>query len=180
PVIDSVQLLQDLQASRSPLPVIRPVLKRIQEESHQYFRATLDAVTLVRHRAGLMDQILACLWQHSGLPESQLALLAVGGYGRGELHPHSDIDVLLLCQDEASIHQYSDKLQSFVTLLWDLKLDVGHSVRTLDECVAEASKDLTIITNMMESRALAGDVSLHQQLKTATAPERIKIGRAHV
>lgn len=173
PVINSEQLLQQLQAARSPLPVIRPLLQRIQEQSHQYFRATLDAVTLVRHRAGLIDQILHCLWHHSGLPQQDLALIAVGGYGRGELHPHSDIDVLLLCRDEQAINRFSDTLQQFITLLWDLKLDVGHSVRTLDECVTEAGKDLTIITNMMESRVISGDPALHTQLQQATAPAQL-------
>src|SRR5690606_13669852 len=123
------------------------LLKQIQEQSHHYFRATLDAATLVRHRATLIDQILSCLWQSSGLPQQALALIAVGGYGRGELHPHSDIDLLLLCRDEQAITTYSEPLQRFITLLWDLKLDVGHSVRTLAECVTEAGKDLTIITN---------------------------------
>lgn len=173
PVIDSVQLLQDLQAARSPLPVIRPLLKQIQEQAHAYFRATLDAVTLVHHRASLIDQILSCLWQSSGLPQQELALIAVGGYGRGELHPHSDIDLLLLCRDEQAITNYGEPLQRFITLLWDLKLDVGHSVRTLAECVTEAGKDLTIITNMMESRLLTGDHPLHEQLKQATSPDRL-------
>lgn len=173
PVINSEQLLQDLQAARSPLPVIRPLLKQIQEQAHQYFRATLDAVTLVRHRAGLIDQILHCLWQNTSLSANGLALIAVGGYGRGELHPHSDIDLLLLCRDEHVITANSEPLQNFITLLWDLKLDVGHSVRTLAECVTEASKDLTIITNMMESRIITGDASLHEQLKQATGPEHL-------
>lgn len=173
PTINSEQLLHELQNSRSPLPVVKPLLKRIQEEAHDYFRATLDATTLVRHRAVLIDQILNCLWQHNQLNVDGLALIAVGGYGRGELHPHSDIDVLLLCRDENAINSNADKLQSFITLLWDLKLDVGHSVRTLKESVDEASKDLTIITNMMESRVIGGDASLHVQLKAATAPEHI-------
>ncbi|MAD43774.1 MAG: [protein-PII] uridylyltransferase [Oceanospirillaceae bacterium] len=173
PSIDSQKLLQDLQQSPSPIPVIKPILARIQEEAYAYFRATLDATLLVRRRAELIDQILHALWHNAGLPEQDLALLAVGGYGRGELHPHSDIDVLLLCKDEDSINRYGEQLQGFITLLWDIKLDVGHSVRTLDECVTEASKDLTIITNMMETRSLAGDDTLLQQLKASTAPKCI-------
>ncbi len=173
PSIDSQQLLADLQAAVSPLPVVKPLLKRIQEEAHAYFRATLDASTLVPLRARLIDQILQCLWQNSHLPATDLALVAVGGYGRGELHPHSDIDVLLLARNEEAINANSEALQGFITLLWDLKLDVGHSVRTLNECVSEAEKDLTIITNMMESRSLAGDNELHQLLKEATAADKI-------
>jgi len=173
PSIDSEKLLQELKQSPSPIPVIKPLLKRIEEEAFAYFRETLDATTLVRNRAVLIDQILNVLWQNAGLPEQDLALIAVGGYGRGELHPHSDIDVLLLCLDEDSINHHGEQLQSFITLLWDLKLDVGHSVRTLEECVTEASKDLTIITNMMESRSLAGDTTLLTQLKKDTAPDQI-------
>lgn len=173
PAIDSAALLAELEHARSPIPVVKPVLKRIQEEAFAYFRETLDATTLVYHRARLIDQLLHCLWVSQGLSEEDLALVAVGGYGRGELHPYSDIDVLLLCRNEAAINTHSEKLQAFITLLWDIKLDVGHSVRTLDECVSEASKDLTIITNMMESRALAGDSSLHAALKAATAADNI-------
>lgn len=173
PTFNSEQLLNDLSNSRSPIPVVKPLLARIREESYAFFQETLDAVTLVKHRAKLIDQLLWCLWQHSGLPQQQLTLIAVGGYGRGELHPHSDIDLLLLCQSEASLSAHSDALQSFITLLWDLKLDVGHSVRTLEECSPIAANDLTIITNLMESRTITGDISLHQQLLSNIAPEHI-------
>ena len=166
-------LMQELAQSPSPLPVIRPLLQRLLQESHAYFRATLDADTLVPHRSGLIDQILQCLWRHQQVDETVLALVAVGGYGRGELHPHSDIDVLLLAKDDDSINAHAEQLQSFITLLWDLKLDIGHSVRTLDECVTEAKKDLTIITNMMESRLLIGADHLLTELKARTQPDHI-------
>lgn len=173
PQVDADELLQQLQQARSPIPVVRPLLARIQEESFEFFRKTLDATTLVRHRAQLIDTILACLWQHAGLKCEQVALIAVGGYGRGELHPHSDIDLLLLCRDEQSINELAEPLQSFITLLWDLKLDIGHSVRTLEECEVGAKDDLTIITNMMESRALCGNHELHTQLLALTSTEQM-------
>lgn len=173
PCIDSDQLRNALQDCRSPLPIIKPELKRIQQESHQYFRETLDAASLVRNRATLIDQILALLWQQQGLGDLGVSLLAVGGYGRGELHPHSDIDLLIVLKDEDSFESNKEVLQSFVTLLWDLKLDIGHSVRTMDECIEEARKDLTIITNMMESRTLAGDQTLIYELQAATHSKNI-------
>lgn len=173
PSIDAQDLMARLAAAPSPLPVIKPLLKRIQEESHAYFRATFDADTLVPHRAKLMDTIMQCLWQHRKLSDQGIALIAVGGYGRAELHPHSDIDVLILALNEDTINTNSSALQDFITLLWDLKLDVGHSVRTLDECVSEADGDLTIITNMMESRHLAGDQSLHPVLTNRVAATEI-------
>lgn len=173
PEFSSEQLLAELATSRSPIPVVRPLLARIQEESYAYFRASLDATSLVRHRSKLIDQVLSCLWQHYGLPQQEIALIAVGGYGRAELHPHSDIDLLLLCLSESSLSTHSQALQSFITILWDLKLDVGHSVRTLDECGISATNDLTIITNLMESRVITGDNSLHLQLLENIAPDKI-------
>ena len=173
PVIDKEALLDQLQQSPSPLPVVRPLLKSIREECHEYFRTTRDAITLVRLRSDLIDQILDCLWQHSGFSGDNIALLAVGGYGRGELQPHSDIDLLILLKDEQALDQHKDALQSFITLLWDLKLDIGHSVRTLDECAEEAGKDLTIITNMMETRTLSGPGALRSALQNITATDKL-------
>ena len=173
PRIDNEVLLQQLKTAISPLPVIKPLLADIKQQCHAYFQATLDAGTLVAHRSQLIDQILFCLWQHCGFNEvsdstNSISLLAVGGYGRGELHPHSDIDLLIVLENEAAFDKHKEALQSFITLLWDLKLDIGHSVRTLDECVSEAKKDLTIITNMMESRTLAGNETLLTQLHERT------------
>ena len=186
PSINNEALLQQLSAAVSPLPVVKPLLATIKQECHNYFRQTLDAKTLVAHRSHLIDQILFCLWQHAGFNDgfnsdfykpntapnsgSSIALLAVGGYGRGELQPHSDIDLLIVLKDEAAFDRHKESLQRFITLLWDLKLDIGHSVRTLDECVTEATKDLTIITNMMEVRTLAGDKSLLKRLQKRTNP----------
>lgn len=173
PELDEGALLQELQEKGLPLPVIKPVLKRIQDEAHAYFRATLNADILVRQRSTLIDRVLRALWAFREVTSDGIALLAVGGYGRGELHPHSDIDLLLLARDEDAINNNAAELQDFITLLWDIKLDIGHSVRTLDECVTEASGDLTIITNMLESRTLAGDPSLFDELKARVTPENL-------
>jgi len=181
PSIDNEALLEQLNTAISPLPIIKPLLADIKQQCHNYFRATLDAATLVAHRSKLIDQILFCLWQNSGFndnPNSKdsISLLAVGGYGRAELQPHSDIDLLIVLENEAAFDEHKEALQSFITLLWDLKLDIGHSVRTLDECVSEAKKDLTIITNMMEVRTIAGNESLLLQLQEKTDPRIIWSG----
>ena len=173
PELDEETLLAQLRERGLPLPVLKPELIRIREQAHAWFRETLDADTLVPLRATLIDRVLRALWRFRNLPDTGLALIAVGGYGRGELHPHSDIDVLILAKEEKDIDNNASELQDFITLLWDLKLDVGHSVRTLSECVNEARGDLTIITNMMESRTLAGDASLHPQLQTDVAPQHL-------
>lgn len=173
PTLDADELLQALVTQSSPIKVIKPLLARMQTQSHAYFRATLDATTLIHRRATLMDTILHSIWQYLELPQQGFALVAVGGYGRGQLHPYSDIDLLLLAEHEQDINNSSEALQSFITLLWDLKLDIGHSVRTLNECVTEATKDLTVITNLMESRLLIGDSTLHHQLLSQTAADKI-------
>jgi [protein-PII] uridylyltransferase len=173
PEIDEQALLSQLQEKGLPLPIVKPLLARIRDDANTHFRESLDAMTLVPHRAKLIDKILRALWVFRGLPSDDLALIAVGGYGRGELHPFSDIDVLLLARTEDAITKHSSELQDFITLLWDIKLDVGHSVRTLDECVSEASGDLTIITNMLESRTLAGDLTLYPQLQERITPDKL-------
>ena len=158
-------IFQQLSSEGKPIPVARSVLNETRELADQYFRATLDAIAPVHYRSRQMDELLKALWRFCGLAVPNLGLIAVGGYGRGELHPHSDVDLLLLANQEEDIHGNSESLQTFITLLWDLKLEVGHSVRTLKDCHTEASQDLTIITNLLESRLIAGEDSLYQQLK---------------
>lgn len=178
PTIDNEVLLSQLSTASSPIPIIKPLLAEIKEKSHAYFRDSLDATTLVTHRSQLIDQILFCLWQYCGFNKTtekngSIALIAVGGYGRGQLHPHSDIDLLIALENEEAFDSHKESIQSFITLLWDLKLDIGSSVRTIDQCVSEAEKDLTIITNMMEIRTIAGDDSLGLALQEKTDPKHI-------
>ena len=118
------------------------------------------AAVLMKNLARLVDSLLESAWTSISPPKGA-ALLAVGGYGRKALFPHSDIDLLILL-DEPANPETADKLVRFVGLLWDSGLDVGHSVRTLDECIVEAAKDITVQTNMLESRLLAGSPNLYQ------------------
>jgi len=99
-------------------------------------------------------------------------LVAVGGYGREEMHPASDVDLLLLLKEEPD-DKSSEQLSDFVTTLWDFGLEIGHSVRTLDECVSEAEKDLTVITNLIESRYLCGNQDLFKQLHDKISVDKI-------
>ena len=115
----------------------------------------------------LADQSLARLWQTAGLggrgPYAALALVAVGGFGRGELFPRSDVDVLLLLPDTMHLEQDADlraRIESFIGNCWDAGLDIGSSVRTVQECLGEAARDVTVQTSLLESRWVAGSKAL--------------------
>ncbi len=136
------------------------------------FNDGAPADVLVRARAQLIDEVLREVWErHVGANEG-IALVAVGGYGRGELLPYSDIDLLVL-HTPAALQAHRTRLEPFFTFLWDIGLEVGSSVRSIEECVQIAAQDLTVITNLLESRLLTGDASLHRQLLTDTAPDRL-------
>ena len=111
----------------------------------------------------MIDSLLIQLWEHHLSQNEFASLIAVGGYGRREMHPASDIDLLILLDAEPDT-QEQELLSTFIASLWDLGLEIGHSVRTLNECIEEAEKDLTVITNLIESRCLKGNKPLFQQL----------------
>jgi [protein-PII] uridylyltransferase len=115
----------------------------------------------------IVDQALRELLALHPLPEGA-ALAAVGGYGRGELYPHSDIDLLILLPQSPSPDDES-AAEKLVTALWDLGLELGHSVRTIEECEQEAQADITVETALLESRWLAGSRKLFKQLEAAMA-----------
>ena len=134
------------------------------------FWAGADIDALVAERGRFIDAFLAEIWQHWFEHNDNLALLAVGGYGRGELHPHSDIDLLILAKKPSAVQ---DEIAAFVRLLWDLKLDIGHSVRTLADCKREAARDVVVYTTMMERRRLAGSHLLTAKLDKVLARKSI-------
>jgi len=129
------------------------------------FNQSYPVSNLVLQRSDYFDQLLSRLWFFFKFDTlSETSLIAVGGYGRSELHPLSDIDILLLTNDNTS-DDFCQKVSEFVTLLWDLKLEVGHSVRSLSECVEIGKEDLTVATNLQEARYICGNEDLAHQLK---------------
>ena len=115
---------------------------------------------LLRQLAALADQTLHALWAEAGFGNA-LALVAVGGFGRGELFPYSDVDVLLLLPDGHADDIDPARLEAFIGQCWDAGLEIGSSVRTLGECLAEAEKDVTVQTSLLESRLVTGDKKLY-------------------
>ena len=109
---------------------------------------------LLGGRAMIMDRLLSALWDDADLHEKPLGLFAVGGYGRGELHPYSDIDILIL-GEQSAIDACAEAISAFTTRLWDFNLDIGHAVRSFDDCQALARDDITIATSLIECRPIS-------------------------
>ncbi len=118
---------------------------------------------LVQH-AALVDKIVRGLWLEVGPPEGG-SLVAVGGYGRGELFPHSDIDVLILLPRALEAGDDTSAVERFIGMLWDAGLEVAHSVRTVEECETEMAHDVTIRTSLLEHRPLAGSRTLYDRFR---------------
>ncbi|MCK5874671.1 MAG: [protein-PII] uridylyltransferase [Alcanivoracaceae bacterium] len=172
PLHSEDQLLDLLRAASHPGKAAREILQQGQKRLDEAF-STTPIRQLVAARAALVDGVLIAAWRFFGLDsESNSALVAVGGYGRGELHPSSDVDLMILSADKPC-RATCDKLEKFIAFLWDIGLEIGHSVRTLDECVALARDDITIATNIMEARTLFGSDQLRETLAERTGPQQM-------
>lgn len=151
----------------------RAVLAEGDQLLKEQFAADAPIEPLVRQRSQLVDLVLIRVW-HLLTPVhgASLALVAVGGYGRGELHPCSDIDVMvLLPKTEES--PWQAELEHFLTFLWDIGLEVGHSVRTIDDCQRESAADISVATTLLEARQLTGPDMLFAAMRKALAPNLI-------
>ena len=155
---------------------LRASLDRRSAAIRSRFEAGAPAGELVAERAAAVDETLRGAWERLG-QGGDAALVAVGGYGRGELHPSSDVDLLVLVDARragALKRRRSDpRIESFIALAWDLGLEVGHAVRSVRQCATEARRDLTVITNLVESRHLAGSRELFDEMRDAVAPARM-------
>jgi [protein-PII] uridylyltransferase len=132
----------------------RSDLKQQQAALEQAFFNNKNASNLLKKQSVLIDNLLKAVWQHSGLND-EITLIAVGGYGRQTLFPYSDIDLLILVPAHVS-ETKKKQIEDLIGVLWDLGLNIGHSVRTLQECISEASSDATIQTNLLEARLICG------------------------
>ena len=163
---------QALKTTSNPLPLFQNALKQGANKLKTLFEAGEAVTSLVHSRATHIDDLLIRAWQYYVPTDTHLALIAVGGYGRGELHPGSDVDILILL-DEGDHTHLNEHLEQLLTFLWDIGLEIGHSVRTLTECVQESEKDITVATNLMESRLLAGPSTLFGAMREATGPSKV-------
>ena len=168
-------LLEDLDRRLAAGDPLLPTYKTKVRESHallaQRFHQGARASLLVRQAAYFTDAILQRSWSRFLPLDAKASLIAVGGYGRGELHPASDVDVLILTSGDPQ--SLAEHIEPLVMFLWDIGLEIGHSVRSLAQCIDEARADITVVTNLVESRLLAGDPQLFDLLGEATGPQHI-------
>ncbi|MGJ8620864.1 MAG: [protein-PII] uridylyltransferase [Methylophilaceae bacterium] len=132
----------------------RNELKAQQAVLEQAFFEDKNPANLLKQHTKLLDKLLQDVWKSSSLSD-EISLIAVGGYGRQELFPHSDIDLLFLVPENVSESQ-NTAIERVIGTLWDIGLNIGHSVRTMHECIQEASEDVSIQTNLLEARLLCG------------------------
>ena len=171
PFLDA--LAAALDAGPDPVPAFRRVLADGTESLRQRFADDESVELLVRDRARMVDLVLKRAWSlHTGPGDREVALVAVGGYGRGELHPCSDIDVMILLP-KSGIGGGHDGIERFLAFLWDIGLEVGHSVRTIDDCQRESAADVSVATTLIEARLLVGPDNLFQAMRRALAQDNV-------
>ena len=155
------------------IKALKDAVSTIDEGLKTIYQNGCDVNDIVYGRADLTDRLIKVIYAHLFKDlDQEIALVAVGGYGRGELHPKSDIDLMVLLKQEEN-QKTRELLEKFLMLLWDIRLEIGHSVRTVAECIDESTKDITVATNIMESRLLVGSEDLFASMKEKTGAEHI-------
>ncbi|AJE99751.1 [protein-PII] uridylyltransferase [Pandoraea apista] len=148
--------------AHAPSP-LRQALKERKAELVERFSTHGKIDTLLHGLSQAVDQAMRDAWTECQMP-GDLALVAVGGYGRGELYPHSDVDILLLHRHAESA-ALTSHVEPFIGFLWDIGLEIGSSVRTVDECITEARADITVQTSLLEARLLTGNRALFDEFE---------------
>ena len=172
---EHIEALETASNTAERIRVYKEILKQAHQQQRQQFEQGVNAATLARLRADNIDGVLKHAWQDLVTQEQTdevPSLIAVGGYGRAELHPGSDIDIMLLLPTNDD-SPWQEPLTNFLTLLWDIGLEVGQSVRSIADCIEQAKADITVATNLMEARLLFGSQNLFDHMRT-------KVDRQHI
>lgn len=171
--MNDVDDITRLFAEDEPRAAFKELLKRENADLEAQFDPLQSVLALLNKKSDFVDALLTACWRHF-LPgfADHLGLVAVGGYGRRELFPYSDVDILVLL-DSDDISGYQDNLTGFFTFLWDIGLKPGHSIRTVKEGVEAAISDQSTMTGLMEMRLVDGCGKLYWDLKERTSPDKI-------
>lgn len=172
-LLDVAKLETELGHATHKIPLFKQAMEHASTTLDNRYKANLNISDIVTGRAWVVDQILRLAWQQQNwVKPNDIALVAVGGYGRGELLPHSDIDILILTRKDRH-SQYKDSISKFLTLLWDIGLEIGQSVRSVKQCKQEAGNDITVATALMESRTIVGPADLQEEMYALTTGKRV-------
>jgi len=176
PFLDSLPAALDGGEDR--IGAFRQALASGDADLRRRFEDDEPIEALVRDRARMVDVVLRHAWSLHATPDDKdVALIAVGGYGRGELHPCSDIDVMILLP-KTGLGGEHDGIERFLTFLWDIGLEVGHSVRTIDDCQRESVSDVSVATTLIEARLLTGPDFLFQAMRRALGQDNVWSSKA--
>lgn len=170
-LFDEALFQRELKQQDQPLSTFKTTLKNGYDYLIEEFKSGENIELVVKKQGWFIDQLLVIAWRQF-VTSDDFTLVAVGGYGRSELLLASDIDLMILEKRWANKNN-KKQVSSFLTFLWDFGLEVGHSVRTVNECQYEAKNDITIMTNIMESRLLCGNEKLYEKMRKATNPKKI-------
>ncbi len=159
--------------TQNVLATFKTLLKNKELELREKFNPQRSVLKLLHEKSDFIDTVLNVCFQHFlGVQSKNVTLCAVGGYGRREMFPYSDIDILVLLPvDDCA--DYQESLGAFFTFLWDIGLKLGYSVRSISQCVEVATNDQTIMTSLLEIRQICGNSSLLKSLKNAISPDKI-------
>lgn len=161
--------INPIEIPKERIAFLRNALKKQFSALKEDFHRQPNTARLFKQHCKFIDQLLVELWSELQI-DQRCCLVAVGGYGRGELFPYSDIDLLVLIPCESQENRdINQSIENLIGLMWDLGLNIGHSVRNLDECIREAQKDITVQTNVLESRLLSGNSLIYQDFLTNIA-----------
>lgn len=159
-------LVKSLQDPKQAMQVGRELLQNLTQQQWDRFQLKNTSIHhLISERTNFVDQLLRRIWKFHLGSFQNLCLVAVGGYGRGELHPFSDIDILILTTEPDTPAEQAQAIEHFITYLWDVGLQVGHAIRTLTDCHEIGKEDISTATNYIESRWLIGNYDAYNQLK---------------
>lgn len=160
-----------IKSDENPINVFKAALKNTHQQLLKHQHDGVSASQLIVNYTWAIDQLIILAWRMHTDGHANTSLLAVGGYGRGELHPHSDVDLLILLERN-NHNELQPVVEPFLRFLWDIGLEIGHSVRSIKDCIKEARANITVMTNMLEMRRLDGDPDLVSKLD-----EKLRNGR---
>ena len=173
PPIHADKYLDVLSLNRVPdrhISYFKALIEQADETLIADFHQGAEIAQLVTSRAWYVEQIIIQLWKLHTSSE-KISLIAVGGFGRGELHPYSDVDLLILIPQNNN--RYSQQISAFVQVLWDIGLDVGQSVRTVQQCFEQCKNDVTVATNLMEARFIRGNKKIFKQMQKKVTAKKV-------